>query len=291
MKGGLTILSEVKLRVMVCDRSRYINDLWSQFGLSILIDCYYKDQERKRILFDTGWGFGPLLHNFTKMNIAPNTIDMIVLSHCHYDHTGGLKGMINLLDKFKLIAHQEITRAVYSDEPDFHYIGMDPSLINNLKRSEKILIKEPLEIASEVWVSGYIPRKTTFEKPEENVFILEDGILSPDPENDDMAIYINLGDSGIIVITGCGHAGLINTIYHGQNMLGNKKIRGLIGGFHLIDVEEDIRNKTISKLKEFEIEHIWSGHCTGWEAERKLENEFEGKNTRFFTGDEILIKC
>jgi len=255
----------------------------------MLIDCYYEDGERKRILFDTGWSFEPLLHNFKKINILPKSIDMIVLSHCHYDHTGGLKGLLNELGEFKLFAHKEITRAVYSDEPDFHYIGLDPDLINNLKIDKKILIKEPLEISKQIWVSGYIPRKTSFEKPEKHVFIQKNGVLSPDPENDDMALYIDTGNSEMIVITGCGHAGLINTIYHGQNVIGHKKLRGLIGGFHLIDVDNKIRNKTVEKLKEFEIEHIWSGHCTGWKAERMLDDEFGERYSRFFTGDEILI--
>jgi 7,8-dihydropterin-6-yl-methyl-4-(beta-D-ribofuranosyl)aminobenzene 5'-phosphate synthase len=285
------MLEKLIVRILICDRSRYINDLWSQFGLSILVDCYYQKNIKKRILFDTGWSLEPLLHNMEELNINPESIDMLVLSHCHYDHTGGLEGILELLDDFMLIAHMDITRPVYSDEPDLHYIGLKPELIDILAPERKILIDNPLQILPQIWVSGTIKRQTSFEKPEKSVYILENGNLVPDPERDDMAIYIDTGKEGIIVITGCGHAGVINTIYHGQSIIGNNRIKALIGGFHLIDLESEVRNKTISKLTEFEIEHIWSGHCTGWDAERMLEDNFKEKHTRFFTGDEISIDC
>ncbi len=285
------MLEKIKVRILLCDRSRYTNDLWSQFGLSMLVDVYYQDKGLKRILFDTGWSSEPLLHNMEELNISPASIDMLVLSHCHYDHTGGLEGVLDLLDDFQLIAHREIMRPVYSDEPDLHYIGLEPELINNLTREEKILVENPLQILPQVWVSGTIQRKTSFEKPEKGVYILKEGNLVPDPERDDMALYIDTGKGGMVVITGCSHAGVINTIYQGQSITGNEKVRSLIGGFHLIDLESEVRNKTISSLTEIDIEHIWSGHCTGWRAERMIEDNFKDRHTRFFTGDEILIDC
>ncbi len=281
-------IERLDLKVLICDRSRYINDLWSQFGLSILIDCYWSHGQQRKILFDTGWESDPLLHNMDKLGINISDIDALVLSHCHYDHTGGLTKLIgNESAKFKLIAHKDITRPVYSLKPEIHYIGLDEKLLSDLPRERLMLLANETEIYQDIWITGTIPRVTDFEKPEEDVYILKDGRLVEDPEEDDMALVFNLGEEGIVVVSGCSHAGIVNTLYKSMDLTGNKKIKGVIGGFHLIDLSREVRNKTIEEMGNLDIEHVWSGHCTGFDAEYLLREKFEKRHDMFYTGDVI----
>lgn len=281
-------IERLDLKVLICDRSRYINDLWSQFGLSILIDCYWSHGQQRKILFDTGWESDPLLHNMDKLGINISDIDALVLSHCHYDHTGGLTKLIGKENaKFKLIAHKDITRPVYSLKPEIHYIGLDEKLLSDLPRERLMLLANETEIYPDIWITGTIPRVTDFERPEEDVYVLKDGILLEDPEEDDMALVFNLGEEGIVVVSGCSHAGIVNTLYKSMDLTANKKIKGVIGGFHLIDLSREVRNKTIEEMGKLDIEHVWSGHCTGFDAEYLLREKFEKRHDMFYTGDVI----
>lgn len=293
-KGGLPYMDyrptieKLELKVLICDRSRYISDLWSQFGLSILIDCFWENGEKRRILFDTGWESEPLLHNMKKLDIDIGSIDAVVLSHCHYDHTGGLKKLIyNENSRFKLFAHSDITRPVYSLKPEIHYIGIDERLISELPRDRLALLKDETEIYHKIWITGTIPRVTDFEKPEEDVFVLKDGKLIEDMEEDDISLLFDFGQEGLVVISGCSHAGIINILNRSMSITNTKKIKGIVGGFHLIDLSEEVRNRTIEEMGNLEIEQIWSGHCTGLEAEHLLKEKFKVRHNMFYTGDTI----
>lgn len=282
------IIEKLELKVLICDRSKYINNLWSQFGLSILVDCYWEDGEKRRILFDTGWESETLLHNMRKMDIRVESIDALVLSHCHYDHTGGLTELINNPNaKFKLIAHKDIIRPVYSMKPEIHYIGIDNKLISELPRERLMLLADATEIYNGIWITGTIPRITNFEKPEEDVYVLEDGKLVEDPEKDDMALAVDFGQAGIVVVSGCSHAGIVNTLYQSMSITSNKRILGVVGGFHLIDISQEVRDRTIEEMDKLAIERIWSGHCTGHEAEQLLRDRFGKRHDMFYTGDVI----
>ncbi len=281
-------IERLDLKVLICDRSRYINDLWSQFGLSILIDCYWSHGQQRKILFDTGWESDPLLHNMDKLGINISDIDALVLSHCHYDHTGGLTKLIGKENaKFKLIAHKDITRPVYSLKPEIHYIGLDEKLLSDLPRERLMLLANETEIYPDIWITGTIPRVTDFERPEEDVYVLKDGILLEDPEEDDMALVFNLGEEGIVVVSGCSHAGIVNTLYKSMDLTANKKIKAVIGGFHLIDLSWEVRKKTVEEMGKLDIGHVWSGHCTGFDAEYLLREKFGERHDMFYTGDVI----
>jgi len=277
--------------VLVCDRSRYDNALWSQFGLSILIDCHWTNRDMQRILFDTGWNAEPLLHNMKVLGITIDSIDTGILSHAHYDHTGGLPHLLGMkAARFQVVAHKEITRPVFQTHSGtLRYIGLEPANLWRLSQSRLILIEAPVELCPGVWVSGTIPRRTDFEKPEKDVVVLRDGQFSPDPERDDMAIVLDMGTHGIVVVTGCCHAGVVNTVKAAQEITENNVLYGLFGGFHLIDKPNDVINKTVGFLRERNVSRIWSGHCTGWEAETVLDAAFRAHYKRFYTGDKITI--
>lgn len=290
MKRRKSNIKNVELTVIITDRSRYLNDLWSQLGLSIMIDCSWENGQKRRILFDTGWEPEPLIRNMKKMNINIDSIDAVVLSHCHYDHTGGLKALIkNKNGRFKLIAHRDIIRPVYSLKPEIHYIGVDEKLLLGLPKERIMLLSEDIEIYEGIKITGTIPRITDFEKPEEDVYILKDGELIPDSEEDDMALVFDFGEKGIVVISGCSHAGIINTLYQSMKVMNNNKILGVIGGFHLVDLSEDTRLQTVEALSNMEIGSVWTGHCTGYEAEFLIKDKLGKRHEMFYTGDKITF--
>jgi len=288
--GGRGSLQSVVLTIAICDRSRYLSPLWSQFGLSIVAECLWTNGDRRRILFDTGWSWSPLEHNLQELGVDPVSIDWVVLSHCHYDHTGGLRGLLSACgDHTKLVAHQAITRQVLSTAGGLHPIGLESGVLEGIPAHRRLLIKGPTEILPDVWVTGYVPRRTDFETPEEGVFVLQDGQLVPDPEEDDMALVFNLGEEGLVVLTGCGHAGIVNTVLAAQQIVPNAGLLAVVGGFHLIDKSEEVQHKSIDTLKELGVRNVWSGHCTGRIAENMLDEAFGEKHRRFYTGDRICF--
>jgi len=283
-------LHDVTLTVAICDRSRYISPLWSQFGLSIVAECLWSDGDRRLILFDTGWSWLPLEHNLKEIGVDPREIDWIVLSHCHYDHTGGLRGLLNALgDGAALVAQRTITRHVLSETGGLHSIGLESDVLGMLPAHRRLLVDGPTELFPGVWATGYVPRETDFEEPEEGVFVLENGKLVPDPEEDDMALVFDLGEGGLAVLTGCGHAGVVNTVLAAQRMIPDTAVSTVIGGFHLIDKSETVRRKSVDALKDLGIRRVWSGHCTGHIGERMLEEAFGDNYQRFYSGDRIHL--
>jgi len=136
-------------------------------------------------------------------------------------------------------------------------------------------------------VTGFVPRKTDFEEPEEGVFVLSGGRMTPDPEEDDMALVFNLGQEGLVVLTGCGHAGVVNTVLAANHIIPDARVSAVVGGFHLIDKTDEVRERSITCLREQGVRDIWSGHCTGHIAEDMLEKAFGERYRRFYSGDRI----
>lgn len=256
----------------------------------MVIDAFFDDNTSRRTLFDTGWTFPPLLRNLQELGMPIDSIDWLALSHSHYDHTGGLGGVLaDPGGRFSLIAHSEITRPVFSQRKALKYIGMEPLLLESFPRSRLLLTRDPVEFLPDVWFSGTIPRVTSFEKPEWGVSVLENGSLRPDPENDDSAIFINLPSKGVIVMTGCCHAGLINTLEAARTLFKDRPVIAAIGGFHLIDQEEEVRSKTVEHLDDYPELKVWSGHCTGPVGERMLGDRLGEDFEAFYSGDLIVF--
>lgn len=283
-------ITKLSVRILICDRSGYSNKLLSQFGLSMLLDIMWDDGSARRIMFDTGWDWPALVSNIKTLGLDLKSIQSLVLSHCHYDHTGGLQGLLEK-DGFAphIYAHKEILRPAYTDEPDVHFIGLNPAALQGLSPDRLHFIEGPTEICPSVFLTGQIPRSTDFEKPEKHVFIREGDKLFVDLEQDDMAIAVDLGEKGLVVITGCSHAGIINTVHHARRITQNHGSLILIGGFHLIDASDAVRDMTIEALCREDITEIYTGHCTGFAAEKELSYRFVERFHMFYTGDTIRL--
>ncbi len=156
----------------------------------------------------------------------------------------------------------------------------------------KILENENAILMAEngIMVTGEVERTTGFEKGLPGALLEREGEMKPDPISDDQALVLNLKEKGLVVISGCSHSGIINTIFHAQKLTGLTKVHAVLGGFHLTGPAfEPIIEKTISELKNMGPEVIVPMHCTGWKAIQRLSQEFPSAFVLNSVGSKITL--
>ncbi|AEF96338.1 MBL fold metallo-hydrolase [Methanotorris igneus] len=243
---------QIKILIDNIAYKRYL----AQHGLSIIIEG------KKRILFDTGQNPLTLKKNLEIMG-EDDSFDAIVLSHGHYDHADGLFYFINKEDfNTQIIMHPDALLDKY-DENKRRYIGINKEIKEFLKNySNTLFVEEPYKLSKDIIISGYIPRKISCEM--EKFYTLMDGEFKEDFVNDDMFLIVDG-----VVITGCSHSGIVNVIEYAKSL---SKIRGVIGGFHLVNASERYINEVKEYLKNQNLEFIMPLHCTGFKAMKILSD-------------------
>jgi 7,8-dihydropterin-6-yl-methyl-4-(beta-D-ribofuranosyl)aminobenzene 5'-phosphate synthase len=244
-------------------------DLIAEHGLSFLLET-----EDEAILFDTGQGYA-IRHNAEKMGIDLTKVQKIVISHGHYDHTGGLEEALKCHEGVHVYGHPNIFERKYSiDDNKQRFIGI-PYTKETLesKGVELNLSRDSLQIADNILTTGEIERQIEFEVISNRLCVMRDGIMQKDDILDDLALVV-FGQKGIAVILGCGHSGIVNTLIHVCQMTNNTPISLVVGGIHLIDATSDRIHKTIDLLREFNIERLALCHCTGMLAMAEIYHSF-----------------
>ena len=229
--------------------------------------------DEAKIQFDTGRTISAS-HNADIMGINLRQVDKIVLSHGHYDHTGGLTQILRRIGReIEVIAHPDIWAAKYNRRED-RYIGI-PFHRQTLESlgARFNLTREPVRITENIMTSGEIPMVTEYEVVEPDLQVKEGKRFKPDKLLDDQALIIST-EPGLVVILGCAHRGTINTRYHAQNLTGVKAIHTEVGGCHLIDSTEERVWLTIAALKELGVQRLGFCHCTGLPASAIMAREF-----------------
>ncbi|MCL2134260.1 MAG: MBL fold metallo-hydrolase [Candidatus Bathyarchaeota archaeon] len=250
----------------------------AEHGFSMLVRVFV-DEKCYSILFDTGVSDEGIIVNAQRMGVDLGEVDLVVLSHGHYDHFGGLQAVVKVINKPNLpvIVHENMFRRHGTDGP--YGVRAHPFFPTSeqLSPAKFIPTKEPCLIAGQsVLVTGEIPRRTSFERGCGLNRVLRDGVWEFDRwVLDDRALVVNLKGRGLVVILGCAHAGLINTVRYAQEVTGVSSVYGVVGGFHLGGLEnEKLLPQTIVELKQINPKLIIPCHCTGWRANYVLSELF-----------------
>ena len=278
MNGQITTLSENT----VLGRPRRLLGEW---GLSVLVETH-----NLKVLFDTGSSISAV-SNGDLLGVHWSQIDAIVLSHGHYDHTGGLREVLKRVNKhIKVIAHPDIWAEkciqISKDErPEYIGIPFQKTELESLGAQFQ-LTTEPVWLSDRVVTSGEIPMTTDYETIDPWLRVKESSEFLPDPVADDQALFIKT-DQGLAVVLGCAHRGTINTLRHARKTTGVDSMHTVVGGMHLIRASEVQMELTIAELRESGVHRLGVSHCTGMPAAVRLAQEF-GENFFFNNAGTVI---
>ncbi len=260
-----------KLRITVlCENTvGPVSGTLGEHGFAALLEG-----EGLSILFDTGMG-ETLLRNALRMNRDLHRVEQVVLSHGHCDHTGGLLPLLRNCGGKEVYAHPAVfsRRYRFKDNGESIPIGIpyDEAFLRGMKARFN-LDHRFREIAPDVFLTGEVPRKTSFEKGDRGMFLDPEG-REVDPLADDQSLVIKTS-KGLVLLLGCCHAGLVNTIEYVREKTGEERVYAVIGGTHLSFSSHEQTEATVKSLHDFGIGKISASHCTGFAASFRLQREF-----------------
>ncbi len=276
----MTKLQDIRLTVLV-DNAPGRADLKPEHGFSCLVEA-----DGHRLLFDTG-AKDALVHNSKCLGVSLSGLDALVFSHGHYDHTGGLAAAIGLLGKTRVVAHPNIfgshrSRRTGSDRD----IGMPVTAGTALNQLSCELARTSVEVVDGIWTTGEIPRRTANVHP--NGLCIDEAGLRPDPLPDDMALVLR-HRAGLVVLLGCAHAGVVDTLAWTEQLFPNEPLLGLVGGMHLDGAAPETIQVVVGTLRSSPVLFVAPGHCTGAAAKQALLASFGHRCRPLGVGKETHI--
>ena len=255
----------------------------AEHGFSALIETEVNNNiqsasvQRNAYLFDAGTSENGVIFNSDLLGVDVQDIDAIVLSHGHFDHFTGLQSVAKRISRpIKLYAHPDAFLKRWDISPDGTRL-INPILDKATLEKHGMIVQKndgPIGLPEEkddkyLIISGQIPRETSYEKgfPPQYAEIDGKGLVHDPLIKDDQALVAKVDGKGLIVVSGCGHAGIINTINYAKKLGGTEKVHAVLGGFHLSgELYEDAIEPTIRALQDADPDYIIPCHCTGWKA-------------------------
>ena len=257
--------------------------LLAEHGLSFWIE--YGD---KRMLFDTGQS-DILVQNAKTLGINLAETNAIVLSHGHYDHTGGLPAVLDIASKAKIYLHPAATEPKFSRKVlGVKSIGMSHLAKKAVQRRHVIWTATPAQIFPGMSVTGQVPRINNFEDVG-GAFFVDENYQKPDEILDDQTLFIESA-RGLVVILGCAHSGVVNALDYISNLTSQSKIYAVIGGMHLLNASKERIEQTITIFREYNIQKIGFAHCTGASADRMFSDAFKNRCFSCSAGTQISFE-
>lgn len=277
-------MKTLKVTVLVENTVGVPLGLLSEWGLSMFLD--FGDE---RILFDTGEQ-GNLIQNAQILGHDLRQVDRVVLSHGHYDHSGGLLKFLQYRGRVPVHAHSDLFAGHYGRGLN----GQGDKYIGVPFRPEQMVSagadfhwhREPVELRPGLWLSGEIPRVTLFERGDDRLVEHKEGQAVQDVILDDFSLFY-VTDHGLVILLGCAHAGLVNIVEHAKQVTGVGRVRAIIGGTHLGPASLDQQKQTIDYLRGLNLACLAPNHCTGLGMMSKLATEFPGVFTWAAAGTKL----
>ena len=268
----------------------------AEHGLSLLITVF-EGENKHKILFDAGYTNIGVLHNLEMLAVKSDDIEAIVLSHGHMDHTGVLYSILDgIPGRVPLVVHPHVFLSHrYQQLKDGRKLRFPKTAVREKLEAHGAEIwerKTPTTLADgTILVTGEVERLTSFEKGLPDALMENEGTLENDTIADDQSIAIVLRGNRLVVISGCAHSGIVNTVRYCKKLTGIENVHSVIGGFHLTGPAfEPIIDDTIGELKKMCPEVVVPMHCTGWEATKRFSEEFPGAFILNSVGSKYTIK-
>jgi 7,8-dihydropterin-6-yl-methyl-4-(beta-D-ribofuranosyl)aminobenzene 5'-phosphate synthase len=251
--------------------ARQVPDLRAEHGLAHFVEIT-RGRDTTRIAFDFGPSDTAITHNFRVLGLDPGAIDMLALSHGHYDHWGGLGGMLRT---YRRSMKKALTFYAGEDHflPRWTQRGTDRVSLGRLHRDEierydiqVESVRAPLLVAEGVLLSGEMHEQEPFEPIPDNLRVERDGAIVPDTFMGEQTLIVNLKGRGLVVVTSCSHRGIVGICRHAARITGVPKVHAVIGGFHLSGLREERVTRVVDAFRDLEVDWIVPQHCTGFEA-------------------------
>ena len=258
--------------------------LVAEHGAAFLIEA-----DGKKILYDTGQS-GAVVDNLSLLGVAVPEIDIIVISHGHYDHAGGLVAVLQRARKdVEVVIHSAAFGERYTLAGARRPIGI-PTGVDYLRTLGGVwdIRDTPRQLTPTIWFSGTVPRTTDFELGDTRLVVETDHGDVQDEISDDTSLFCR-GERGLVVIGGCTHSGLVNTVKHGFAVTGQDRLQAWIGGTHLGPVGTKQQDLTIQQLVAWNPEIVAANHCTGFAMLARLKQSFGERLVPAFVGETIIV--
>lgn len=287
--------SDIIHRAAAVKEGNIRNSILAEHGFSAVVKITHGDHIRS-LLFDFGFSEHGAAYNAQALGVEMRAVEAAALSHGHSDHTGGIAALGAMIGKrdVPLAVHPAAFKA-----PRYLKLGEQlkiyfPPLTREMLQEAgfaPLESKEPLSLLDgDLLFLGEIPRKTDFEKGFAVAHFEENGVEKWDPIEDDTSIVMNLKGKGLVILSGCAHAGIVNTVQRAVEVTGVDKICAVMGGFHLSGPAfEPIIGRTTEELKRFHPSYVIPCHCTGRKAIMFMEKEMPGQFLLNMSGTKLTF--
>ena len=273
------------------------NSVLAEHGFSSLVTVAIGDATRC-MLFDFGFSEGGAAFNAGALGVDLTRVEQMALSHGHLDHVGGLRALVEKTGKsgIPLVVHPAAFRQPrflkVSETLKYHFPAFTAEEAA-AAGADVITAEAPhLMIDHNALFLGQIPRSTAFEKGAPNLFCEIDGKVQQDPFDDDSAVVFNVRGKGLVVLSGCAHSGIVNTVRYAREVTGVEPVMAIMGGFHLSGQDPDhVLRPTVEALKTFDPAYIIPTHCTGRQAVGMIEKAMPDRFILNMAGTKLTFRA